>query len=328
MDTIWGGGSKLQRKQLETAWPSFILVPFLQTRRSFVWNIPDRFRRRTSASIRGVTRWKRVVCSSWWVLRCCRPVTHAHQCWIYVVPKLLRFHDPVLVSRICADGFEHFQMMWLSCLQRLLFSCLLVAPIVSLTLSVFCSPPFHILFDVLAFLANILFHPRTRDTFLCSILSLGRTKSCLFYVMCDWGVDETFTALNPLLNTGPSKHVRYVETNDPNIWHKGREVKTTEENKHNDHCWITTLMCWIIMSKKQTCLNLCCRDEGIIQTSLNIKTQIWTWRRNQPQQVEGGFGQHFVAQHTKSITQKNAIPAPTGGVWTIDSPSIKEPRKH
>lgn len=100
------------------------------------------------------------------------------------------FHDPVLVSSICTDGFEHFQVMWLSCLQLLLFSCFLVAPIISLTLSF--SPPFHILFDVLAYLVNILFHPRTRDTFLCSILSLGRTKSCLFYVMCDWGVDEMF----------------------------------------------------------------------------------------------------------------------------------------
>lgn len=73
-----------------------------------------------------------------------------------------------------------------------LFSYFLVALIVSLTLSVFCTPPFHSLFDVLAYLVNILFHPRTRDTFLCSILSLGLTKSCVFYVMCDWGVDEMF----------------------------------------------------------------------------------------------------------------------------------------
>lgn len=88
----------------------------------------------------------------------------------------------------------------MGCVQQLMVaemlsarpSCFLVAPIVSLTLSVFCSPPFHILFDVLAYLANILFHPCTRDTFLCSSLSLGRTKSCLFYVMCDWGVDEMF----------------------------------------------------------------------------------------------------------------------------------------
>lgn len=189
----WDCGCKSQRKQLEIALPSFILVPFFQTHRSFVWNIPDRLRRCTSAFIR---RWKWDVCSSWWLLRCCRPVTHAHQPWICVVSNLLAsnllcFYDPVLVSSSYMDGFEHFQVMWLSCLQWLLFSCFLVAFIASLTLSVLCSP-FHILFDALAYLANILFHPHTRDTFLCSILSLGRNKSCLLYVMCDWGVDEMF----------------------------------------------------------------------------------------------------------------------------------------
>lgn len=178
----WDCGCKSQRKQLEIDLPSFILVPFFLTCRSFVWNIPDGFAGVLPPSSE-VSLGGNGMCAA--ADGCWGAVTHAHQAWICVVFKLLRFRDPVSVPSICTDGFEHFQLMWLSCLQWLLFSCFLVALIVSLTMSVFCSPPFHILFDVLAYLANILFHPCTRDTFLCSILSLGRTKSCLFYVMCD-----------------------------------------------------------------------------------------------------------------------------------------------